>query len=99
MPPCNMSSLIQAITSTAQSHSFGTIPADIPGRHKRRGRHFRTEQSETADPMSHTPVEVSLHQRGCSRLRTKYNGRPLRLLRLSCYVRARDDLEHSLDGD
>ncbi len=86
MPPCSMSSLIQAITSTAQSHrqlSFAellsTIPADIPGQHKKRGRHFRAEQSETTDPVSHTPVEVSLHQRGCSRLRTKYNGRPLLL--------------------
>ncbi len=27
-------------------------PADIPGRHKRRGRHFRTERSKTADPQA-----------------------------------------------
>ena len=26
--------------------------ADVPGQHKKRGRHFRTEQSKTADPMS-----------------------------------------------
>ena len=65
MPPCSMSSLIQAITSTAQSHrqlSFAelpsTIPADIPGRHKRRGQHFRAERSETADPVSYTPVHT-----------------------------------------
>jgi hypothetical protein len=36
------------------------------------------QHSETADPVSHTPVEVSLHQQGRSRLRTKYNGRTQR---------------------
>ncbi len=60
---------------------------------KNGGRHFRTEQSETADPGAALqssqplyPVEVSLHQPGGSRLCAKYNGRPCVLLGEKAFI-------------
>ena len=59
MPPYSMSSLIQAISSTAQSHrqlSFAellsTIPADVPGRHKKTGAAFQNRAVRDRRPRS-----------------------------------------------
>jgi len=45
------------------------------------GAAFQSRAAKAADPVSHTPVNVSLHHQGCPRLRTKYNGRPRLRLR------------------
>jgi len=38
-------------------------PADVPGRHKKRGRHFGTERSETADPRAALQSSQPLYPR------------------------------------
>ena len=73
MPPCSEKVRAQAVSSTAQSYKHLGVtevaqhhPGRLhPGRHKRRGRHFRIEQSETADPRSHTPVKSLYLKKGC----------------------------------
>ena len=103
VPPCSASSLIQAVSSTAQSHRplkrrvsalAPSLRTSLDGTDDG-GRHFRIEQSATADPASHTPVEVSLPRRGCPRPCTESDGRPrpaltsLRACRGPCLVQVR----------
>ena len=76
MPPCGLRSRIQAVSSTAQSHRWHH-PVGLPWMADEDGGGISEPSGpQTADPTSHTPVAISLHQRGCPRLRTECNGRP-----------------------